>query len=235
MLDKNSFFRVWPKVRDLQAVVKPRTICVEIPQRTLQGLLDGKALPETIERKLDAAGELLDYPLFMRTDLASAKHDYESTCHVPDRASLIQHLVRIIEFNEMAGFIGLNYSGLVLRELVQLDVRFLAFRNMPVAPEWRVFVRNGEITCKHFYWPEEAIENGHHSTLLPDDWKSLLINAGVLLPADHEYIDRQARLIAASLGEEWSLDFARRKDGEWLFIDAATYGDSYHAPCRNSY
>jgi hypothetical protein len=73
-VDQNSMVFWWPKIEYID-IPKPKTIITWTGHRALQEMLDGKKLPPYLEKFILLAAEELRLPLFMRTDLASGKHD----------------------------------------------------------------------------------------------------------------------------------------------------------------
>jgi len=106
-------------------------------------LFDGQ-----IKHLKDKASEI-GYPLFMRTDQASAKHSYIDTCKVESEDRLLRNIYNLIEENIMC---DLNIQTLYFRDFIELDSVFTAFNKMPIAPERRYFVKDGEVLCHHPYW-----------------------------------------------------------------------------------
>jgi hypothetical protein len=228
-MDKTSFFYWWPKVKDLGVPV-PRTECVDIgPQfrRDMLANFDGKLdhLPEWDKQVREAAARI-GYPLFLRTDLSSGKHGWRDTCFVPDSASLPFHVVQVVEWNELAGVMGLDYRGLVLREYISLEAPFTAFAGLPIARERRYFVRDGKVVCHHPYWPEDAIERPSE-----EDWRELLAELNEESEAEIMCLSNYAGAIAGVVDGYWSVDFAKAQNGLWYLIDMAVGEESWHPEC----
>jgi hypothetical protein len=230
--EQTSMLNWWPAVKRLD-IPTPRTAI--IPE-TRPGLLDdwffavsgGTEPPadwpeyfELVKQAADAIG----YPVFLRTDLASGKHEWSETCYAPTPESLLRHVTNVIEFGHMADLLGLPHCALVVREFIELDWRFHAFRGMPVAPEWRYFIRDSEIVCRHFYWPLEALANGR-----PDcpNWIELLRDMAALGDAARALLDSYAVQVGAAVPGHWSVDFARGRDGAWYLIDMGEGPRSWH-------
>ena len=229
-MNENSLLYWYPKIKGL--VPTPETEWVEFPDwRILCAVIDGDP-----EKKFDlyipqvlAAARKIGYPLFMRTDQSSAKHDWIDTCFVPDEAHVLGNLGRLLDMNFCC---DLDPVALVFRRFIEMDYKFRAFRGMPVAKEVRMFVRDGEIQCSHFYWPEEAIEF-YGDTKPPKKWRSLLRATARISKNDKLVLRDYAGRIARALPGYWSVDFCHGKNGEWWFIDAARGEQSYHDPkCR---
>lgn len=226
-LNPNSLLIWFPKVESLR-LPRPRTKIVNVGWRFLTELYDGKRLqPKTIS-ELKAAGTEMGYPLFMRTDLVSAKHSWRDSCYVQSPDDLLSHIGALVDFEGCSFIMGPPSSAIVLREYIPLDATFAAFRGMPVARERRYFAEGGKVLCHHPYWPEEAIEEAHHSDTLPDDWKQRLAALNQETPDEIAELTGYAEAVSAVLPGAWSVDFAYAAAGKWLLIDMALAGQSWH-------
>lgn len=231
----------WLKTKDTQ-VPKPETIIIETGYGPLLDMLDGKPLPEVVKAKITAATERLGYPLFVRTDKASGKHDWENSCYVASPDKLWSNIYRVVEFNEMADILGLAPEALVFRRYISLEAPFKAFYGkMPVAKERRYFVRNGKLKCHHPYWPEDAISEWWETAkelttirpgkleLLPEDWRKILAELNKETQEEIDLLTAYAEEIGQAIGAGyWSVDFAKGQDGTWYFIDMAEGERSWH-------
>jgi len=209
-------------------------------------MLDGEPLPEDIKAKIMAAAEQLGYPLFVRTDKASGKHDWENSCYVASIERLWRNIYGVVEFNELADVFGLQPEALVFRRYIPLEATFKAFYGrMPVAKERRYFVRDGKVECHHPYWIEDAIGEWWERAkelvairsdkleLLPENWKEILAELNRETDEEIELLTAYAEEIGRALGEGyWSVDFAKGKDGVWYFIDIAEGHRSWHPVCK---
>ncbi len=74
-MEESSLLWWWPRLR-FAAVPKPQTMIVWTGWHTLIGLPDGNRLPMETRVLVEAAASHLGYPLFMRTDLCSCKHEW---------------------------------------------------------------------------------------------------------------------------------------------------------------
>lgn len=226
MITKTSMLYWWPKVKDLGIPV-PRTEMVKVPYEHLAVMLDGKRLPARYERRIIEATGKFNFPIFLRTDMGSAKHHWEATCFVPKMEDLFRHIWSLIDNTLAAGMFGeLDPNALVFRELLPLNSFFTAFNQLPISAERRYFVRNGEVECHHPYWIHDAIERDWRQS--EPDWRERLA------ALNKENID-EIRLLTAyaiSIGKEmggyWSIDFAEDKAGTWYLIDMAEGEKSYH-------
>ena len=110
---RNSLLYWYPKVKDL--VPTPKTVWLEVGC-TVEWLDSG--VPKVVIEKLKELAKEIGYPLFMRTDEASGKHDYVNTCYVESEDKLPRNLYRLIEENFMH---DLWPKAIVLREFIELD------------------------------------------------------------------------------------------------------------------
>jgi hypothetical protein len=148
---EDSMLFWYPKIKILD-IPQPKTEIYEIPKNILENLceenmqnLDMNAVKEVANR--------IGYPLFLRTDLASGKFFWKRSCFVEKEEDLKQHIFEVISFNQCADICGLPFEALVFREYIPMKNLFTAFYGeMPVNPEIRFFVKDGEVKCWHWYW-----------------------------------------------------------------------------------
>jgi len=266
--EKNSMLFWFPKVQDLD-IPMPKTWIIEIDAEVFRECIfnEGDVSDDIWEKMMCQIGQVkkiakeVGYPLFLRTDYASAKHGWEKTCYVQSEDQMFSHIRDVLEFNEMAGFVGLPYKAIVLREFIELDWKFKAFHgHMPVAKERRYFVDNrflldgDTVLCHHPYWPIDAIAQDMESALAlakfieahdrsieqsklkkllpPPNWKELLEQLNTETLEEAELLSSYARQVVERLEGYWSVDFAHAKDGRWLLIDCASGYDSWHPECE---
>lgn len=182
--------------------------------------LDGVPLSKSDASILEAAGDKIGYPLFLRTDLCSGKHDYLSTCYVPNQYMLGTHIFNLIEDNCCK---DLDFTSFVFRELLELDWQFKAFNGLPIAPERRYFIKGGYVT-EHFpYWPEDAIRN-------PDrlEWEDILHSMNTEPSSEIKLLTNYAEMVSRAVPGCWSVDFAKGRNGVWYLIDMAEGSKSWH-------
>lgn len=219
----------FPKIADDFPV--PRTEILPLTsasQYELRRMLDGEPLSPTRTELIKATAREIGYPLFLRSDQGSAKHQWRDTCYVPTEEDLIPHLVRLVEWHECIGFMGLMYDALVFREYVDLVGPFTAFNGMPVARERRLFVQDGGVLCDHAYWVSHALDRGHHVAPLPADWRGTLRALNTLHPDDKDHLYRMGAEFSRRVPGYWSVDFAYTAAGDWILIDAARGELSWH-------
>ena len=225
-------FLWYPKTKDLP-IPQPKTVMVKMPFNTLFRFAEqGEPIPDLYRNRIEKAAKEIGFPLFLRTDLASGKHAWKDTCYVPQLEDLYQHIQGVVESNDCADILGLNYSGLAFRELIETDWAFKAFwGEMPVARERRYFVEGGKVLCHHPYWIEQAIAEwaeGWSKPNLQQDWRQVLSELNTETPDEVKLLSGYAEQISAVLDGYWSLDFAHGRDGTWFFIDAAVGSHSWH-------
>lgn len=229
-LEAESSLLVWyPKVKDVLPC--PRTVVVELTDdeiSSLIGMLDGTPPNPWLVDRLDAAAREIGYPLFLRSDQGSGKHEWKDTCYVPSEGVLLKHVAQLVAWHEMAGILGLSFRALVFREFLTLDAPFLAFNGMPVARERRYFVQNGSVECKHPYWPPESIFTYRGTPALPADWQQQIARLNEMDDAEVQELTQMAETFGERNPGYWSVDFARTRDGRWVLIDAARGEVSYH-------
>jgi len=225
----NSLLYWFPAV-ERAGIPHPRTKIVWVGWKNLCAVLDDKPLPENVCRDIVAAVEDIGYPLFMRTDLHSAKHDFADTCYVADASVLLAHIGALIEADNMMCFLGDDSQALVFREFLDLESTFMAFRDMPVARERRVFVIEGKAICSHPYWPKGALYKQRKA--LPPDWRTQLRNLSLLRQGDGVRLRQYAEMVGHLVPGAWSIDFAWVPvRGDWYLIDMALAKHSWHPSC----
>ena len=216
----------FPLTKDLP-IPQPRTeVAINMcPEDWIMFIDDPNVLSMVSDELLTVANKI-GYPLFMRTDQSSGKHEYINTCKVVSEERLFPNLYRLIEENLLC---DLSVQTLYFRSFIELESVFTAFNKMPIAPERRYFVKDGEVLCHHPYWPEAAIKDPNH-----EDWKSRL--RGINFEDIEEVILLKiyASMISRAVPGCWSVDFAKAKNGVWQFIDMADARLSWHPEdCKN--
>ena len=219
-LEIASSMSLWyPKIRGLP-IPQPKTEMVVVNHSEMWNLCDGKALSQETERELREASRSIGYPQFIRTDQASAKHDWKNAAFVENEGVLLDRIARTIEFNLCADIAGLPYNSMVFREYIPMDSKFTAFMgDMPVNPERRYFIRDGKVVAHYPYWIPDAIEQG--SGLLPGNWKELSEKMNTETEEEIELLTKYAQMVAERFKGYWSVDFCKAKDGRWVLIDMA--------------
>jgi len=108
-------------------IPQPRTEFVLSKENWWQ-YLDGKRLPDEDTEVLKAAiARLGGYPVFMRTDLSSGKHNFVDACYVHDEDRLMKNLFGLVEQNALH---DLWFDSIAVREFITLDYEFQAFNGL---------------------------------------------------------------------------------------------------------
>lgn len=237
-MPSNSALEWFPKIEKVGLPV-PETIFVPYDHRAYCGAMEGGGgdtdYPKVHKAVVEAAMRI-GFPVFIRTDLASAKHNGPKDYKASSAKDIGHVLSATVEDNEMKLWLSSEApKAFMVREWLDLEAPFKAFAKHPIAREWRFFAdRNGEL-CRHFYWPEKAIKF-YRKREAPKDWerkRRMMENAGP--SAGLSVLARQAA--AAQEGEEtWSIDFAKDKTGKWWLIDMALAKASWHPnDCKNKF
>jgi hypothetical protein len=227
--DRNDL-AYWFPILESSGVPVPRTKILTTDV-ALINLLDGEmpAGYDAFMVELRAACDHFGYPCFLRTGQTSGKHDWDRTCFVADPEKLGSHVVELVDFSAMADFIGLSTRTWVVREFLELEAYFTAFRGMPVAREFRCFFRDGEILCLHPYWPDAAVENPSC-----EDWREKLQFINALGSTTEHNLRRILNQAIPFFDGAWSIDLAHLKTGGWVVTDMAEMDRSFHWPgCPN--
>jgi len=226
---ENSLFYWYPEIKDL-GIPMPETVMFPMTgdeKEDRYKLFDGKEAPiyEAYIKRLQVEAGKMKLPLFLRSDQTSHKHGWENTCYITSVDQIPNNAYQIVEFTEMAGWMGgLNIDGFVLREFLNLDVRFHAFHGkMPVAKEFRFFVKDGKFQCYHPYWFPACM-------VRPDteNWYEVLMDMENLTDEELEQLTQWAEIIGNAVGGYWSVDFCQLLNGDWAMTDMATGEDSFH-------
>ena len=170
------------------------------------------------------AADILGYPAFLRTDFFSGKHSWSETCYLAQRDEVGQHIYNLIEESHAVSMIGLPTDVWVVREFLELENAFTAFRGMPISREYRFFVEGGKIIHEQPYWPPGAIHSASRA-----DWQDILVDYNDMsLPVVDE-----ARALARRVADvfdgrgQWSVDICRTKGGKFYVTDMAIGERSY--------
>lgn len=226
-------------------VLVPRTEIVTTDVE-LWRMLDGDGtipgLNEFADQLINAVSAVGGLPAFLRTGHLSGKHDWSTTCYVPFahaahnsymRRKLLSHVCALVEWSHMVDLMGLPTKVWAVRELLKLRAPFTAYRGMPIAREFRLFIADGEVACVHPYWPKEALEEGNPSI---NDWYDVYSRLMTLNNQENNALRETARQVADVFAADgvWSLDLAQHDDGRWFAIDMAPAQLSFHwNACQN--
>lgn len=215
----------------------PKTLHVPCEGLDLARLMDGET-PDGYEEMLNSvrqAADTIRYPVFIRTDQTSAKHDGPKAYRCEGPGDLPTALFYTFDHAFMAG-VNQFVRAVMVREWLDLRAGFSAFHGHRIAREFRVFANAGvERTCLHPYWPETAIEFWSEDE--PDKWREVLKRQNTIDTYESAMLRVMARRAADECGHihpAWSVDLAQRLDGSWVLIDMACAEVSYHPePCKD--
>lgn len=90
MQQDSSMLSWFHKISDVLPVPKTNTMRISTEEAyEVIGLLDGNDISESLLWKIKEAANKIGYPLFLRSDQGSAKHDYMRSCHVAGEGELL--------------------------------------------------------------------------------------------------------------------------------------------------
>ena len=246
---QSSMLYWWPKILHLD-VPQPRTTCIRVRNSDMKAAVNGGPLPDLTPVK-DAAG-VMGYPLFLRSDHMSAKHEWNRTCYVAVPEYLVQQIFNVAETTYLSSMMDeITFNAVFLRQFLDLErAGFEAFgHGFPVAKEVRCFIRDGKKECQHPYWFADAIHewadgidafagksksDTKPKEAIPQNWEQMLDDMNVLSDADQSKIDGYLGLVGEAFEGYWSVDFAKGTDGRWYLLDMARGKVSFHlAGCKH--
>jgi len=229
---KRSSMDYWyPKIKVLP-IPQPKTLRVNnrIEETTWYKMLDGNRNSEIdlLINRIQKACKKIGYPVFLRTDHFSGKHDWKNTCYIEKKEDIGKHLWNLVEANFVAGMFGeLPISSFYVREYVQMNNLFKAFwGKLPINPEIRLFI-DKEYICHHWYWIEDAIAVSRTDT---ENWRTILSDAKKKAKIDLPLaqIKEIAKMVGKVITGYWSVDLCQSINGEWYLIDMAAGELSWH-------
>lgn len=223
----------WPRLEDVD-VPTPETICVEASEQKIElgklpnGEMDHLTCyyPDDMDDIRDSVRKLGGPPAFIRTDQASHKHNMEEGSRIDSLENVDSNVWSVVEHNKMAGLGGLPYDRFYVREWLDLEHYYTAFRGTPIAVELRFFLYEGDVHSCGFYWPEDSIRRPSI-----DDWqeKHLWLRDSAFAKGTHYAAQTYAEKVADEFSEGyWSVDFALTEEEEWYCIDMARGEVSWH-------
>ncbi len=234
-MNPNSALRWLPPITAAGLLV-PRTTVIPYKHHEICPAFDGEDCPALVElaAKVDAAAAEFPGPVFIRTDLGSAKHSGPKAYKVDDEPCG-NALYRLLEDQEMKFWTAQPPEAILVREFLTLEAKFEAFSGLPVNREFRVFSAGLHDLCLHAYWPHTAVEEHVDESKYPN-WRADLSALHELSDIDRLELQALARqaVLAICRAEKsigfWSVDFAQDVSGKWYLIDMATARDSFHWP-----
>jgi len=224
---KTSMALWYPKIQQLEYIPKPDTILILLSKEesiNLESLIDGGTPDQRLLNRIKVAANKIGYPIFLRTDYLSAKHEWEEACFVPSEKDLNSHLFRLVETSMMC---DQALRALAIRQYIPMESKFKAFRGLPIAKERRIFARQGKIICHHPYWPPDCI-HFYRGTPEPDNWEDLITYINTITKEETKMLEDWARQVSNLFEDAWSIDFCKGQNGTWYLIDMAIAEVSYH-------
>lgn len=240
--NKSSLLFWHPKIKDLD-IPSPRTEIVRLTAGEVRqyNQFEGDILylDRLSARVAQTIKSKFSLPVFLRTDEFSYKHNWKNSCFLDDMQNLDSHIAQILMGSKEAIIIGFPIEAIAVREFIPMDTQFYAFSGeMPVNPERRYFIKNGEVICHHPYWVEDAIEewaSRGRGTKLPPNWKDMRDRISIEDKEEVRLLTEYSGKVAQVVSGYWSVDFCRAKDGRWWLIDMADGDNSWHpSECKNS-
>lgn len=224
-------------------IAAPETRLVMYEGRdSLVALLDGK-VPDgfyKLRTGLIEMGDTLGWPIFLRTDYLSGKHDWKDTCYVAGRDDISQHIELLVEHSFMADMETFPTDIWVVRKMIPTSPAFMAFPGqMPIVKERRYFVQDGKVVCHHPYWPEDVFNDQQYKMFRKPrtscrDWRERLSEMNEETRHEIRLLSKLSSIVGTAIGGEWSIDWLWSESyGQWYLIDMAEAKDSYHwSGCR---
>jgi hypothetical protein len=207
----------------------PKTILVAPPKGCrLLRLLDGDEPTglDEFEERLAEAAETIGYPVFLRSDLTSAKHEPGPPCVVRGEKALLRSVSDIVDYQVQNLITPIGLDCWAVREMLPITPAFYAFGGLPIVPEVRLIVRGGRFERSFPYWPAAALEetarrvNGDPMS----GGRFTLAMAAMKLAANNAKDLRQMRemseAVCTELDGDWSIDWMKTDRG-WVLIDMA--------------
>jgi hypothetical protein len=231
-MNRNSALRWLPAITEAGLPV-PKTIIVPYDHHKCMPIFDGEHSDEFDRLStavMDAAKEI-GFPVFIRTDLTSAKHSGPRAYKIEVDGEN-EPIARTLEDTEMKCWLEREGpKAFLVREFLTLKAPFTAFQGLPIAREFRFFADENKVHCWHPYWPSGALEDYGHPSC--DDWRDKLAEISAV-PKHPELWHMAVEAAKACGGGLWSVDFCEDVNGKWWLPDMATAADSFHWPgCPN--
>lgn len=230
----------------------PKTVVIPV-HYDLTFLCDGitpKGFDELVEAITKACDEV-GWPAFLRTGQTSDKHSWKHTCGGCKSPSDIPRIVGML--TELSAMADLPLTCFLAREMLPTKPIFLAFDDMPITREFRLFAENGEITHIQPYWPDDAFLRPKDSYMSESDMEAIKKNPESLIATTHikddihDWRDRLSLMSALSSEEYgliagmskeiskalplpvggWSVDWLQDANGKWWLTDMAVEILSY--------
>ncbi len=222
---KDSFLYWFPRIKEILGLNIPKTEIIELSEEDLISLeINDLYYFQENKVRFKIVFKKFNFPIFLRTDEFSKKHDWKDSCFVQNKDQFFANLRNLIISSNR---INEACRALVIREFLHLQTTFKYFNEMPVAKERRYFISEGKVICHHPYWNEIAFET--------DDLciKEKLKEINYESEMETLILKNMAKKVANVLEGNWSVDFACDISNKWWVIDMATAKHSWHPECDN--
>lgn len=212
----------------------PETRFVEFELMKAVPLLEGQD-PAGPTDEIEEHANKLGWPVFIRTDLTSAKKDGIKSVRATSNNDILRCVASATRSSVLA---QLRPSHLLVREWIDIESEFTAFEGLPVGVEFRIFASPSETRCVHYYWPEESLRDVDCDLSEAKQLRNELENTEI--PSFLNSAAQEAALYANRNTEipsdtAWSVDVVRDTNGNWWLLDMALASDSWHPEqCRSS-
>lgn len=230
-MNRNSA-KIWFPAVEKAGLPVPRTLMLNYDHRLIAAACEGeasapiKAEIDRVNKVVLEAATQIGFPVFIRTDLTSAKHSGPRNYCARTSSDLARVVYRTIEDSELKLMFAPCSEALMVRQFLDLPGAFTAFGGLPISREYRFFADGKRVICHHPYWPEEAFDEFSKA---PASAKELL--ARLYADAAPQQLFELAVKAAAAVGDgAWSIDFAQDRSGKFWLLDMARAEDSYHFP-----
>jgi len=226
MIDGNCISYWYPILQSTGVETPPTEIIKTDADVTV--VLDGRKPDgwDDFLAQISAAIDRVGYPCFIRTGHLSAKHQWNQTCFLESGVGIPRHICTLID---ESGCADLPTSAWAVRKFIPLEHRFTAFRGMPVTKERRYFIENGNVLCRHPYWPVGCLEPAYARPSVAN-WRELLAELNQQDDGEIALLTQLSEKVSRSFEGAWSLDWARTQDGRWIALDMAEASRSWHWP-----
>lgn len=220
----SSMFYWYPIIKTIP-IPQPKTEMYKFTEKEFKIIQHDEGIPVSIYENCLSLAEKIGFPLFMRTDNSSCKHEWKRTCYVPSKEELKRHIFDLLEYSSMQGWMSYVDTGLAFREFIPLMTKFTAFAgDFPINKERRYFIKDRLVQCHHPYWYPKAIE-GHTKQ---KNWNSIVDSLNYENDSEIKFLTHCAEQVGSILDGYWSVDFAMSKTGIWYLFDMATGDESFH-------
>ena len=162
---------IWLPALERAGLPTPKTIIVPYSHHDCLSIFDGEDSEEfsRLSTAVMKAARQIGFPVFIRTDLSSAKHSGPRAYKI-ELDGQNQPIAETLEDNELKFWMERNGpQALLVREFLTLEAPFTAFSGFPVAREFRFFADPERVHCWHPYFPADAIKRPSRP-----DWRERL-------------------------------------------------------------